>query len=126
MFSFRFNNVQENTDLIWKFQMYELIDEYKDSYAFPPPISFISYLIFAINYFITKKSSHLSDFYLDPKSRSRTLEYALSLERQFAEEYFINKKMDEREMIESRLKTANEKLEILERRLNEIIKNKSV
>lgn len=125
MFSFRFNIVQENTDLIWKFQMYELIDEYKDSLAFPPPISFISYLAVVVNKLTRKKTPpHRSGFYLDPRSRCKALEYASQLERQVAEEFLTNKKTDERELIESRLKMTNEKLEILERKLNEIIKNK--
>lgn len=124
MFSFRFNVVQENTDLIWKFQLYELVYEYRDSFAFPPPISLISYAILGLTWLISKREKGVSNFYLIATSASKTLEYAASLERQFAEEFAATiKKTDDREAIDGRLRTANEKLEILEQKINEILKN---
>ena len=125
MFSYRFNHIQENTDLIWKFQLYELVAEYRESFAFPPPISLISYAIACLNFIIFRSFPYTSNFLMDLKNTSKTFEYAISLERQFASEYLINKRIDERELIESRLKSANDKLEMLDRKINEIIKNKS-
>ena len=52
-----FQQVQENTDKIWKFQRYRLVFEYTDSSIFPPPLTFISYIISIINYVRKKKFS---------------------------------------------------------------------
>ena len=45
MFSSTFQQVQENTDKIWKFQRYRLVFEYYGSSIFPPPLTFIGYII---------------------------------------------------------------------------------
>lgn len=122
MFSFRFNVVQENTDTIWKFQQYELVYEYRDSYAFPPPISLISYLIMGVSLIFSKNSKLFSNFYLASSNESKTLEYASSLERQYAEEYTWSKKNDQKETIENQLRATSAKLESLEIKMNELFK----
>lgn len=43
-FSFTFQEVQDNTDRIWKFQRYELIKEYHSRPAAPPPFILLSHL----------------------------------------------------------------------------------
>ena len=45
MFSSTFQDVQDNTDEIWRFQRYRLVFEYYDSSILPPPINFVAYLI---------------------------------------------------------------------------------
>lgn len=49
-----FQDVQDNTDQIWKFQRYRLVFEYYDSPIFPPPINIISYLFSLIHYMKNK------------------------------------------------------------------------
>lgn len=46
--SYTFQEVQDNTDTIWKFQRYELIKEYHSRPALPPPFILISHLIIFI------------------------------------------------------------------------------
>uniref|UniRef100_A0A3Q3IXD7 Uncharacterized protein n=1 Tax=Monopterus albus TaxID=43700 RepID=A0A3Q3IXD7_MONAL len=41
---FTFQVVQDNTDIIWKFQRYELIKEYHSRPAAPPPFIILSHL----------------------------------------------------------------------------------
>ena len=48
----------------------------------------------------------------------------LFLERKFAEEFVRNKKILERESIDSRLRYNNEKLDFLEQKLNEITESR--
>ena len=50
MASSTFQDVQENTDQIWKFQRYRLVFEYYDSPMVPPPFNFLAYLISLIRY----------------------------------------------------------------------------
>uniref|UniRef100_A0A3Q2U874 Ion transport domain-containing protein n=1 Tax=Fundulus heteroclitus TaxID=8078 RepID=A0A3Q2U874_FUNHE len=44
IFNFTFQEVQDNTDKIWKFQRYELIKEYHSRPAAPPPFIILSHL----------------------------------------------------------------------------------
>ncbi|XP_070693966.1 transient receptor potential cation channel subfamily M member 2 [Pempheris klunzingeri] len=44
IFNFTFQEVQDNTDRIWKFQRYELIKEYHSRPAAPPPLIILSHL----------------------------------------------------------------------------------
>ncbi|XP_073330411.1 transient receptor potential cation channel subfamily M member 2 isoform X2 [Pagrus major] len=44
IFNFTFQEVQDNTDRIWKFQRYELIKEYHSRPAAPPPFIIFSHL----------------------------------------------------------------------------------
>uniref|UniRef100_A0A8C2K394 Transient receptor potential cation channel, subfamily M, member 2 n=1 Tax=Cyprinus carpio TaxID=7962 RepID=A0A8C2K394_CYPCA len=45
---YTFEEVQDNTDTIWKFQRYELIKEYHSRPALPPPFILLSHLILFI------------------------------------------------------------------------------
>ncbi|MEQ2171399.1 Transient receptor putative cation channel subfamily M member 2 [Goodea atripinnis] len=44
IFNFTFQEIQDNTDKIWKFQRYELIKEYHSRPAAPPPFIILSHL----------------------------------------------------------------------------------
>lgn len=44
MFNFTFQQVQEHTDQIWKFQRHDLIEEYHGRPAAPPPLILLSHL----------------------------------------------------------------------------------
>lgn len=63
--SFRFNEIQAKANLIWKYQQIELINEYMDSYAFPPPLNLIAYLKLAYNKFIKKDVYSTEKRYLE-------------------------------------------------------------
>lgn len=47
--SFTFQEVQDNTDRIWKFQRYELIKEYHSRPAAPPPFIILSHIYLFIS-----------------------------------------------------------------------------
>ncbi|XP_055975296.1 transient receptor potential cation channel subfamily M member 2 isoform X2 [Sorex fumeus] len=44
MFNYTFQQVQEHTDQIWKFQRHDLIEEYQDRPPAPPPLILLSHL----------------------------------------------------------------------------------
>lgn len=120
MFSSTFQHVQDNTDRIWKFQRYRLVFEYYDASAFPPPISFIGYVLSIFKY-LKSKSSRETETEDDEFNND---EDELFLERKFAEEYVRNKKIQEREAVDSRLRYNNDKLDYLEQKLNEIVESR--
>ncbi|XP_077473871.1 transient receptor potential cation channel subfamily M member 2 [Stigmatopora argus] len=49
IFNFTFQEVQDNTDQIWKFQRYELIKEYHSRPSAPPPFIILSHLYILIS-----------------------------------------------------------------------------
>uniref|UniRef100_A0A3Q2Y9G2 Ion transport domain-containing protein n=1 Tax=Hippocampus comes TaxID=109280 RepID=A0A3Q2Y9G2_HIPCM len=66
IFNFTFQEVQDNTDRIWKFQRYELIKEYHSRPAAPPPFIILSHLyIFIRNVLLCRpplKSRKFSEY----------------------------------------------------------------
>ena len=59
MFSSTYERVEENTDQIWKYQRYRLVNEYTDGRIFPPPINFIDYVVYLFIY-LKKNERRLS------------------------------------------------------------------
>uniref|UniRef100_A0A8C5EES7 TRPM SLOG domain-containing protein n=1 Tax=Gouania willdenowi TaxID=441366 RepID=A0A8C5EES7_GOUWI len=55
IFNFTFQEVQDNTDKIWKFQRYELIKEYHSRPAAPPPLIIFSHLYLLIRSAVLRK-----------------------------------------------------------------------
>nr|XP_057938678.1 transient receptor potential cation channel subfamily M member 2 isoform X1 [Doryrhamphus excisus] len=60
IFNFTFQEVQDNTDRIWKFQRYELIKEYHSRPAAPPPFIILSHLYIFIRNVVLCRPSHKS------------------------------------------------------------------
>ncbi|XP_041662819.1 transient receptor potential cation channel subfamily M member 2-like isoform X1 [Cheilinus undulatus] len=54
IFNFTFQQVQYNTDTIWKFQRYELIKEYHSRPAAPPPFIIFSHLYLFIRFLLLR------------------------------------------------------------------------
>ncbi|CAJ1079221.1 transient receptor potential cation channel subfamily M member 2 isoform X1 [Xyrichtys novacula] len=55
IFNFTFQEVQDNTDTIWKFQRYELIKEYHSRPAAPPPFIIFSHLYLFIRLLLLRR-----------------------------------------------------------------------
>ncbi|CAN9497842.1 unnamed protein product [Ophioblennius macclurei] len=55
IFNFTFEEVQDNTDRIWKFQRYELIKEYHSRPSAPPPFIIFSHLYLFIRAMVFRK-----------------------------------------------------------------------
>lgn len=127
MFSSTFQDVQENTDQIWKFQRYRLVFEYYDSPILPPPLNFIAYFVSLVHYLrqrsarssdpVVAKSHSSNSIIFDPHDDDDRSENAakddvdllLDRERKFAEEYLRMEKFKLKETTDSRLKITLEK-----------------
>uniref|UniRef100_A0A6Q2WPK8 Transient receptor potential cation channel subfamily M member 2 n=1 Tax=Esox lucius TaxID=8010 RepID=A0A6Q2WPK8_ESOLU len=55
IFNYTFQEVQDNTDNIWKFQRYELIKEYYSRPALPPPFILLSHIYIFIRRLVLRK-----------------------------------------------------------------------
>ncbi|KAK6315529.1 hypothetical protein J4Q44_G00150580 [Coregonus suidteri] len=55
IFNYTFQEVQDNTDTIWKFQRYELIKEYHSRPAAPPPLILLSHIFLFIRRIVLKR-----------------------------------------------------------------------
>ncbi|XP_076119303.1 transient receptor potential cation channel subfamily M member 2-like [Alosa pseudoharengus] len=55
IFNYTFQQVQDNTDKIWKFQRYELIKEYHSRPALPPPFILLSHLFLLFRRFVMRQ-----------------------------------------------------------------------
>lgn len=76
LFSYTFQEVQDNTDCFWKFQRYELIKEYHSRPAYPPPFILLSHLYLLITRFLLcrpSKNKHrqFSEWFPAPPSVTR-------------------------------------------------------
>ncbi|XP_076852322.1 transient receptor potential cation channel subfamily M member 4-like isoform X2 [Brachyhypopomus gauderio] len=70
MFSYTFNKVQENSDVYWKFQRYNLIVEYHSRPCLAPPFIIISHLQLFFKRVACKKASiKITHFMLDLHGR---------------------------------------------------------
>lgn len=129
MFTSTYEDVQDKTDRIWKFQRYRLVFEYYDRSAFPPPISIIGYVIAIVKYVRERRGRNINNRSAgnktDDASAVRDDGEEFFLERKFAEEYVRNKKILERDSVEARLRYNNEKLEYLEQKINESVETQN-
>ncbi len=69
--SYTFQEVQDNTDTIWKFQRYELIKEYHSRPALPPPFILISHLIIFIRGLLLRYPPQRHKHFSEPKHTHR-------------------------------------------------------
>ncbi|XP_056145143.1 transient receptor potential cation channel subfamily M member 2 [Lampris incognitus] len=78
IFNFTFQEVQDNTDRIWKFQRYELIKEYHSRPAFPPPFIILSHIsLFIMQVVLHKPPIKYKEFRdeLPPKEEEELLSW---------------------------------------------------
>lgn len=70
--SYTFQQVQEHTDQIWKFQRHDLIEEYHSRPPAPPPFILLSHLHLFIRRVVlkipAKRHKQLSELALPPRS----------------------------------------------------------
>lgn len=108
--------------------MYQLVNEYQDSYAYPPPINFIFYVILLYERIFKKERYSTFKSYLDEvDSDKKRCIYSFAMEKQCAVEYLNKlKNLIGKDNLDIRLKESNDKFEILEGKLNELIKENNL
>ncbi|RDD39507.1 Transient receptor potential cation channel subfamily M member 2 [Trichoplax sp. H2] len=115
MFNNTFSLVQERSDLVWKFQRYDLIREYLERPALPPPFILISHLNLVIKSLRKNCKSHrypVEKNSLKVKMTSRRLDQQLELwEFEAADAYWLQAESKKSDSIESRVRNSGERLE---------------
>lgn len=123
-----FARIQENADLIWKFQRYKLVYEYVDAPILPAPLCFLSYIystaVLLRQLFHKNKPEDAAKLLANSQvitfeGRIKTrFESFLSLirlynttdfERRYAEEYLETKSAKKKDTTEEKLRLNTEK-----------------
>ncbi|XP_056610904.1 LOW QUALITY PROTEIN: transient receptor potential cation channel subfamily M member 2 [Triplophysa dalaica] len=116
--SYTFQEVQDNTDTIWKFQRYELIKEYHSRPALPPPFILISHLIIFIRR-VLLRTPHLKHKHFRRELEKTEEEELLSWEALMKENFLSSARQEESQSNEHRIQDTAEKVgvmsELLER-----------
>lgn len=118
IFNYTFQEVQDNTDTIWKFQRYELIKEYHSRPALPPPFILLSHLILFIRGVLLRCPSQRHKHFREKLEQTKE-EELLSWEAFMKDNYLASTRQDESQSMEHRIQDTAEKVgvmsELLER-----------
>nr|7MBP_A Chain A, Transient receptor potential melastatin 5 [Danio rerio]7MBP_B Chain B, Transient receptor potential melastatin 5 [Danio rerio]7MBP_C Chain C, Transient receptor potential melastatin 5 [Danio rerio]7MBP_D Chain D, Transient receptor potential melastatin 5 [Danio rerio]7MBQ_A Chain A, Transient receptor potential melastatin 5 [Danio rerio]7MBQ_B Chain B, Transient receptor potential melastatin 5 [Danio rerio]7MBQ_C Chain C, Transient receptor potential melastatin 5 [Danio rerio]7MB len=111
MFSYTFQVVQENADIFWKFQRYNLIVEYHSRPALAPPFIIISHITQALLSFI-KKTENTQDL-LERELPSGLDQKLMTWETVQKENYLAKLEHEHRESSGERLRYTSSKVQTL-------------
>ncbi|XP_016411350.1 transient receptor potential cation channel subfamily M member 2, partial [Sinocyclocheilus rhinocerous] len=118
IFNYTFQEVQDNTDTIWKFQRYELIKEYHSRPALPPPFILLSHLILFIRGVLLRYPPQKHKHFRQELEQTEE-EELLSWEAYMKDNYLASTRQDESQSVEHRIQDTAEKVgvmsELLER-----------
>ncbi|KAI2660922.1 Transient receptor potential cation channel subfamily M member 2 [Labeo rohita] len=118
IFNYTFQEVQDNTDTIWKFQRYELIKEYHSRPALPPPFILLSHLILFIRGVLLRYPPQRHKHFRQELEQTVD-EELLSWEAYMKDNYLASTRQDESQSVEHRIQDTAEKVgvmsELLER-----------
>uniref|UniRef100_UPI00358EBBEA transient receptor potential cation channel subfamily M member 2 n=1 Tax=Myxine glutinosa TaxID=7769 RepID=UPI00358EBBEA len=109
IFNFTFETVHDNNDKVWKYQRYELIQEYISRPALPPPFIIISHVLLLVQYFRNRMpQQHLLGMY--------TKEELFAWEEIMKKDFLFARQHNQSQMPEEIIRSAAEKVGTLERR----------
>ncbi|XP_037831853.1 transient receptor potential cation channel subfamily M member 2 [Kryptolebias marmoratus] len=109
IFNFTFQEVQDNTDKIWKFQRYELIKEYHSRPAAPPPFMVLSHLChFIWRVVLRRPITRQTDFKHElPRVEEEEL---LSWEALMKDRYLLSAQQKQSQSVEGRILDTAQKV----------------
>ncbi|XP_078119009.1 LOW QUALITY PROTEIN: transient receptor potential cation channel subfamily M member 2 [Sander vitreus] len=102
IFNFTFQEVQENTDRIWKFQRYELIKEYHSRPAAPPPFIIFSHLYLFIRNMVMCRPPIISKEFRSELPQMEE-EELLSWEALMKDRYLLSTQQEQSQSMERRI-----------------------
>ncbi|XP_016108589.1 transient receptor potential cation channel subfamily M member 2-like [Sinocyclocheilus grahami] len=118
IFNYTFQEIQDNTDTIWKFQRYELIKEYHSRPALPPPFILLSHLLLFIRGVLLRYPPQKHKHFRQELEQTEE-EELLSWEAYMKDNYLASTRQDESQSVEHRIQDTAEKVgvmsELLER-----------
>ncbi|XP_027006707.2 transient receptor potential cation channel subfamily M member 2 [Tachysurus fulvidraco] len=109
IFNYTFEEVQGNTDIIWKFQRYELIKEYHSRPALPPPFVILSHIYLFIRRVLLRRAPQKHKIFRQELSQ-REEEELMSWESFMKENYLASVKQDSSQSMEQRMEDTAEKV----------------
>ncbi|XP_023136566.3 transient receptor potential cation channel subfamily M member 2 isoform X1 [Amphiprion ocellaris] len=112
IFNFTFQEVQDNTDRIWKFQRYELIKEYHSRPAAPPPFIIFSHLYLFIRSVVLRRPPIV---YKEFKNELPPIEEEelLSWEALMKDRYLLSAQQEQSQTVERRILDTAQKVTII-------------
>ncbi|XP_032880095.1 transient receptor potential cation channel subfamily M member 2 [Amblyraja radiata] len=112
MFNYTFQVIQDNTDKIWKFQRYSLIEEYYTRPPAPPPFIIFSHIVVLIECATCKQSKRKHKKFkkqLDEKEEADIL----SWENIIKENYLVKQTRNQNQSVNEQVKCTLEKVELV-------------
>uniref|UniRef100_A0A3B3CWT1 Transient receptor potential cation channel, subfamily M, member 2 n=1 Tax=Oryzias melastigma TaxID=30732 RepID=A0A3B3CWT1_ORYME len=116
IFNFTFQEVQDNTDRIWKFQRYELIKEYYSRPAAPPPFIIFSHLSLLIRSIWMWKPHYKCRDLKTKLNQAENMEL-LSWEALMKDRYLLSEKQEKSRSTETRIMDTAQKVTSISERL---------
>ncbi|XP_028249051.1 transient receptor potential cation channel subfamily M member 2 [Parambassis ranga] len=116
IFNFTFEEVQDNTDRIWKFQRYELIKEYHSRPAAPPPFIILSHLYILIRSIVLRRPHIKSKDFKSELSQVKE-EGLLSWEALMKDRYLLSAQQEQNQSVERRILDTAQKVTTINDRL---------
>uniref|UniRef100_A0A8D0SPN2 Transient receptor potential cation channel subfamily M member 2 n=1 Tax=Sus scrofa TaxID=9823 RepID=A0A8D0SPN2_PIG len=113
MFNYTFQQVQERTDQIWKFQRHGLIEEYEGRPPAPPPFILLNHLHLCLQRVVLKNPS--SERHKPFKSKLEKNEEAalLSWEMYLKENYLQDQQSQQKQRPEQKIQDTSEKVDTM-------------
>ncbi|XP_026232352.1 transient receptor potential cation channel subfamily M member 2 [Anabas testudineus] len=116
IFNFTFQEVQDNTDRIWKFQRYELIKEYYSRPALPPPFCILSHLYLFVRKMTLCGTSTMSREFKNKLPQTEE-EELLSWEALMKDKYLLSSQMEQSQNMERHILDTAQKVTTISDRL---------
>uniref|UniRef100_A0A8C7KTJ9 Transient receptor potential cation channel, subfamily M, member 2 n=1 Tax=Oncorhynchus kisutch TaxID=8019 RepID=A0A8C7KTJ9_ONCKI len=107
IFNYTFQEVQDNTDTIWKFQRYELIKEYHSRPAAPPPLILLSHIFLFIRRIVLQRPPNS---YRETCLQTLEEEELLSWESFMKDNYLLSCRQQQSQSMEQRTTDTADKV----------------
>uniref|UniRef100_A0AAX7V229 Transient receptor potential cation channel subfamily M member 2 n=1 Tax=Astatotilapia calliptera TaxID=8154 RepID=A0AAX7V229_ASTCA len=102
IFNFTFEEVQDNTDKIWKFQRYELIKEYHSRPAAPPPFIILSHIYLFIRSMVLRRPPKIYKEFKNELNPTED-EELLTWESLMKDRYLVSARQEQSQSTERRI-----------------------
>ncbi|KAM9804599.1 transient receptor potential cation channel subfamily M member 2-like [Neosynchiropus ocellatus] len=116
IFNFTFEEVQDNTDRIWKFQRYELIKEYHSRPAAPPPFIILSHIYLFVRSVILHKPCIQAKHFKNELHQIEE-EELLIWESLMKDRYLLSSQQQQRQTVEQRVQDTALRVTAISERL---------
>ncbi|XP_074551386.1 transient receptor potential cation channel subfamily M member 2 [Halichoeres trimaculatus] len=116
IFNFTFQEVQDNTDTIWKFQRYELIKEYHSRPTAPPPLIIFSHLYHFIRLLLLRRPPVVCKEFKNELPQIEE-EELLNWEALMKDRYLLSTQQEQSQTMERRILDTAQKVTVMNERL---------